>query len=156
MKSLGSLSRHDVELIQNEPTTDDKAEKLLDILCKKPNNAYSKFLVCLYNVHQDLYSRVRAIQEQKVQSKINRLRLIADVALTKRHQWLHGQNQDYFYPHCIQKLFSKKSVMQYTPAIHCSHSICLRACYKNARFTQLTFVRNVYVAERKTTLLIPV
>ena len=75
MKFLGSFSRYDVERIQNEPTTDDKADRLLDILHTKPNKAYYKLLVCLYNVRQDLYSKVRAIQEQKVQSKISILKL---------------------------------------------------------------------------------
>ena len=78
LKFLGSLSRYDVERIQHEATTDDKAEKLLDILQTKPNKAYYKLLVCLYNVRRDLYSRVRAIQEKTVQSK-DKLRLIAVV-----------------------------------------------------------------------------
>ena len=75
LKFLGSFSRYDVERIQNEATTDDMAEKLLDILHTKPNKAYYKLLVCLYNMRRDLYSRVRAIQEQKVQSKISVLKL---------------------------------------------------------------------------------
>ena len=76
MKSSSSLSRDDVERIQHLPATTDKAELLLDILHTKPNEAYFRLLVCLYNIRRDLYSKVRTIQKQEVHGKIKIFRLI--------------------------------------------------------------------------------
>ena len=70
-----------------------------------------------------------------------------------------GRNQDYFYPHFIQKCFQKNCHAIYTPLTLNAIQFAQHAL---ARLPQIlgfhtdTLVRNAYVADRKTTLLIPV
>ena len=63
-----------------------------------------------------------------------------------------------FLPALHPKPVFKKALSCNIPPRHltqsCSHNIHLRAYSKGARFTQHTLVRNAYVTNRKTTLLI--
>ena len=63
-----------------------------------------------------------------------------------------GRNQDYFYPHFIRKLLSKKlchAIYALDTKRNPVRTGSLFACYKYARFTQHTIVTNAYVADRK-------
>ena len=64
-----NLSRSDVEDIRHEVTTSEKVDKLVDILNRKPKEAYYSFLDALYAVRPDLYTAVRKIQEEKIKGK---------------------------------------------------------------------------------------
>ena len=73
--------------------------------------------------------------------------VIADVSVTKHHQQLN-ETRIIFTFNSSKSCFQKSSIMQYTPST--LHAI------QFAQHTLATLVRNVYVSDRKTTLLIPV
>ncbi|XP_072029131.1 uncharacterized protein [Amphiura filiformis] len=69
LKGDRSLSSEDVERILKDPirfTTQDQIDKLLDMLHRKPVEAYFNFMDALYSQSPDLYGEVRKIQQEEI------------------------------------------------------------------------------------------
>ncbi len=65
LQSEGLLSLNDISDIQSNHRKDRQVQKLLDILCYKPESAYLEFMKALEKQDEDLFLRIRAVEEFK-------------------------------------------------------------------------------------------
>ena len=64
LQGAETLTGDDVEIIRGKPNKAARAEKLLDILTRRPVASYIKFMEALKTGHSDLYNRVNKIEKE--------------------------------------------------------------------------------------------
>ena len=64
MKASGALTQDDVTKILLEKTPTEQVDKLIEVLMRKPESAYTTFMNALQEERPDLYRQVKTIESE--------------------------------------------------------------------------------------------